>query len=570
MEIYPAYFTLLGLIVYAIAYWVYAKWYDRNVWKPDPKATTPAHMYMDGVEFFPSSKYVLYGFQFKGVAGAAPIVGPFVALSFGWLPALIWILLGNLFIGWIHDYGALFTSTRSEGKTLGPLSYELISPRARSCLMGFLIFYLITITAAFLHVCSILFVARGGGLIFMIFIVIAGLISGVMLYRLKISIGIVTVVGIIVMIIGLYLGAYIFPLEKALSYEVGLLATAVICFFGAVLPIIWYAQPVNYMAFWPCIAGIILLIIGALLTPATGVTVVPPAFGPSFPYGPAGPVWPILFVSIACGAISGWHSLVSTSGSARQLDVETDALPIGAGSMLTEGLLALAALGAYMAIVSPEIIKLGSFGAFPYGAAILTAPLLFVSVTEPTLLTFFTAFIAIYAITVEQIVIRFFRLGLTEITAPLPSLRVTIGNKYVGAIIGLLIGGAFAWAGAWLNLWTLFGGSNQLMAGLALLLVSVYLATVKRPTKFTLLPAIFMILTCEAAMLWHVHAFASAILAGKPIAGAILARPEYLEVALGFNVVFGIVGIVLFILGAIVAYDASKALSRAWKAEKEA
>ena len=566
MEIYPAYFTLLGLIFYVVAYLVYAKWYDRNVWKPDPKATTPAHMYMDGVEFFPSSKYVLYGFQFKGIAGAAPIVGPFVALSFGWLPALIWILLGNFFIGWIHDYGAVFASVRNEGKTLGPLTYELIGPRARSCLMGFLIFYLITITAAFLHVCSILFVSRGGGLIFMIFIVIAGLISGVMLYRMKISIGIVTVIGIIVMIIGLYLGAYVFPLVGAIPYEGVLFATAVICFIGAVVPIIWYAQPVNYMAFWPCIAGIILLIIGALLTPATGVTVIAPAFGTSFPMGPAGPVWPILFVSIACGAISGWHSLVGTSGSARQLDVETDALPIGAGSMLTEGLLALAALGAYMVVATPEIVALGKFGAFPFGAAKLAAPLLFVSEADPALLTFFTAFIAIFAITVLQLVIRFFRLGMTEIMAPWPALRASLGNKYVGALIGLLVGGAFAWAGAWINLWTLFGGANQLMAGMALLLVSVYLATVKKPTKFNLLPAIFMILTCEAALLWEAYLFATAVMTGKPIAAGHIAA--YPGVALGFNVVFGIMGIVLFILGAIVTFDASKALSRAWKAEK--
>ena len=566
-EIYPAYFTILGLIVYAIAYFVYAKWYDRNVWKPDPKAVTPAHMYMDGVEFFPSSKYVLYGFQFKGIAGAAPIVGPFVALAFGWLPALLWILLGNLFIGWIHDYSALFTSVRNEGKTMGPLAYELMGPRARSCLMGFLLFYLITITAAFLHVCSVLFVARGGGLIFMIFIVIAGIISGVMLYKLKISIGIVTVIGIIILLFGLYLGAYVYPLPKALPYEAALLATAIICFFGAVLPIIWYAQPVNYMAFWPCIAGIIILIVGALLTPMTGVTVVPPAFGPSFPYGPAGPVWPILFISIACGAISGWHSLVGTSGSARQLDVETDALPIGAGSMLTEGLLALSALGAYMAIASPEIIKLGKFGAFPYGAARLAAPLLFTSETNPALLTFFTAFIAIYAITVEQLVIRFFRLGLTEITAPWPTLRTIIGNKYVGAILGLLIGGAFAWAGAWINLWTLFGGSNQMLAGMALLLVSVYLASVKKPTKFNLGPAIFMILTCEAALIWETFLFVKALMTGKPIAAGHIAA--YPGVALAFNAIFGIVGVILIILGAIVAYDGAKALSRAWKATKE-
>ncbi|HDI42441.1 MAG TPA: carbon starvation protein A, partial [Candidatus Bathyarchaeota archaeon] len=214
MAVYPAYFTLLGLIVYAIAYFVYARWYDKHIWEPDPKRTTPAHMYMDGVEFFPASRYILYGFQFKGIAGAAPIVGPFVALFYGWVPALIWILLGNFFIGWIHDYGALFTSVRRDGKTLGPLAYEIISPRARSALMGFLIYYLIMVAAAFFFVCSILFHLRGGGLVFMVFIVIAGIITGILLYRVKVHILYATVVGWIIMIIGLYLGSYVAPLPK--------------------------------------------------------------------------------------------------------------------------------------------------------------------------------------------------------------------------------------------------------------------------------------------------------------------------------------------------------------------
>lgn len=568
MEVYPAYFTLLGLIVYAVAYWVYAKWYDRNVWKPDPKATTPAHMYMDGVEFFPSSKYVLYGFQFKGIAGAAPIVGPFIALAYGWLPALIWILLGNFFIGWIHDYGALFASVRNEGKTMGPMSYEFISSRARACLMGFLLFYLLTITGAFLWVCGALFAVRGGALIFIAFIVIAGVIGGGLLYRLKMSIGIVTIIGVIIMIIGLYLGASVLPLVGQIPYEWSIVGAAVICFIGAVTPIIWYAQPVNYMAFWPCLGGIIVVIIGALLSPAFGITIQSPAFVTAFPA--AGPIWPILFVTIACGAVSGWHSLVSSSGSARQLDVETDALPIGAGSMLTEGLLALAALSAYMCIPTAEALKFGSVGGFAAGASRLVAPILLTIETNPVLITFFIAFIALFAITVLQLVIRFWALALTEVTAARPALRAVIGNRYVGAFLGLLIGGLMAWSGAYINLWTLFGGSNQLMAGLALLLVSIYLVRVKKPSIYSLGPAVFMIITCEAALLWEAYDLFRHVAAGTPIAAYELAKPEYLGVALGFNAVFGIMGIVLFVLGAIMAYEGAKALSKVWKAGKEA
>jgi len=570
MEIYPAYFVLLGVIVYLIAYFVYAKRYDRTVWRPDPKATTPAHMYMDGVEFFPSSKYVLYGFQFKGIAGAAPIVGPFVALTFGWLPALIWILLGNFFIGWIHDYGALFTSVRSEGRTLGPLTYELISPRARSCLMGFLLFFLITIAAAFGHVCSMHFSAHGGSLLFTIFVIIAGIVSGLMLYKLKVHIGTTTVVGIIIMIVGLYVSAVVAPFT--VNYDLGLFITCVICFISAVLPIIWFAQPTNYMAFYPCIFGIILLFIGELASPITGISVGPPPLPENwyYPSLTVGPIWPMLCVSIACGAISGWHSLVSTSGSARQLDLETDALPIGAGSMLTEGLLALTALGVYMSITKEEVLAAGrawgSHFAFPYGASKVTAPLFMTTWENPLLVTFFSTFIVLYAITVLQLVIRFFRLALTEVTSARPALRLVIGNKYVSSALGLAVSAALAWTGAWMNLWKLFGGSNQLMAGLALLLTTIYLANVKKPTKYNLGPAIFMIVTCLIALIWEAGIFFNAIATGKYIWGA---RPPAAGVQLAFNAVFGIIGLVLFILGIIVSYDGFKALSRAWKAEKK-
>lgn len=570
MEIYPAYFVLLGIIIYLIAYFVYAKHYDRTVWKPNPKATTPAHMYMDGVEFFPSSKYVLYGFQFKGIAGAAPIVGPWVALTFGWLPALIWILLGNFFIGWIHDYGSLFTSVRNEGKTLGPLTYELISPRARSCLMGFLLFYLITIAAAFAHVCSVHFQLHAGSLFFTIFVVIAGVISGLLLYRLRVHIGATTIIGIIIMIIGLYISAVVTPFT--VGYDLGLIVTCVICWISAVLPIIWFAQPTNYMAFYPCIVGIILLLIGELASPITGIAIESPPLTENwyYPGFNVGPIWPMLCVSIACGAISGWHSLVSTSGSARQLDLETDALPIGAGSMLTEGLLALSALGAYMAITRAEVeaagISWGAHTAFPYGASKVVAPLFMTTWDNPLLKTFFSAFIVLYAFTVLQLVIRFWRLALTEITAARPALRLVIGNKYVASGLGLFIGAAFAWTGAWRNLWTMFGGSNQLMAGLALLLVSVYLANVKKPTKYTLGPAIFMTATCLFALIWEAAIFFNAVMTGKYIWGA---RPPTPEIQLAFNAIFGIITLILFILGVIVSYDAAKALSRAWKAKKK-
>jgi len=601
-EWYPLYFVLAGVIVYGAAYWFYARWYDKNVWAPDPKRATPAHMYMDGIEFFPTSKYVLFGFQFKGIAALGPILGPFVGVTYGFIPALIWLLVGNFFIGWIHDYSALFMSVRNEGKTMGPLTYELISPRARTALIGFLLFYLILITSVFVLLCGLFFVVWPGSLVVTVFVIIGGLITGYIMYKLRVPIIQSTIVGIIFVIIGIVLGGYVQSVPEwrtvfspALSWLwLGELITMIICFIGAVTPIIWWTQPVNYMAFWPCSIGVLLIILAAFASPITGVKIQLEAFYTDLPGGvpgvwtSVGPVWPILPVTIACGAISGWHSLVGTSGSARQLDVETDALPVAAGAMLMEGLLALSALAAYMVLSRAEIDALGrkKWICLVYGASRMVGAMFGLdpiteAPTNPWLIGFFASFLELYAITVEQMVVRFFRLAMAEATAGKPVLREWIGNKYVASAICLIIGFIFAYSGAWINLWKLFGGSNQLLAGLALLLTSIYLAKIKKPTAFNMGPALFMIITCEAALIWETFftflgleglvtvGTLSGILGDKPIAWGELAKPEWHALAMALNVIFFIIGIVLIILGAIVAYDGFKAYFKFKKAPPE-
>ncbi|RLG50918.1 MAG: carbon starvation protein A [Thermoproteota archaeon] len=550
---YPIWFVILGVIVYGLAYFTYAKWYDKHVWEPDPKKPTPAHTYMDGITFFPVSKYVLYGFQFKGIAGLGPILGPFIALMYGWVPALIWILLGNFFIGWIHDYSSLMLSVRNEGKTMGPLSYELISPRARRALLGFLVFYLILILAVFMVLCSLFFKVYPASVLAMIFLVLGGVVSGALLYKAKMGVGTSTLVGIIIIIIGIILGVQV-PIKHP-SLALWMVFTSIILFIAAVTPLMWVTQPVVYVASFPAIFGILLLFIGALASPATGVRIEQPGYLGFM--AKAGPMWPLLTVSIACGAISGWHSLISTSGSASQLDVETDALPVGGGAMLTEGLLALMSLAAYMVLTPGEIKELGGvkWTCLVHGAKKLIVP---ITGGEPYIEAFYGLWLELYALTIAMIVIRFLWLTFGEITAGVPPLRVIIGNKWGGSIIGLLVAGAFAYTGAWINLWLLFGGSNQLLAGLALILVTIYLAKVKKPTIYTLAPAAFMIVTCEAALLWEAKDFFLKMgqLVKPPMKAGTLA-------AKALNFIFGVVGIVLFILGLLVAIDAIKAYRKA-------
>jgi len=557
---FPIWFVILGIIVYAIAYWGYAKWYDRSVWKPDPKKPTPAHTYMDGIRFFPTSKYVLYGFQFKGIAGLGPIFGPFIALTYGWLPALLWILLGNFFIGWIHDYSSLMLSVRNEGKTMGPLSYEIISPRARKGLMGFLLFYLILITATFVFLCSKFFQLYGESVLPMLFLIIGGVISGAMLYRLKTGIAASTITGIVIIIIGIVLGVYTKEMMTYDNFAFWILITSIILWISAAAPLIDFTQPIVYLGAYPAIAGIIILIVMQLISPITNVPIQQEAWkgfiGPSTDIWKYGPMWPLLTVSIACGAISGWHSLVSTSGSAGQLDVETDALPVAGGAMLMEGLLALASLGAYMVLA--EVPK-AKWAALVLGAQTLIAP------GNVWVSGFYAMWLELYALTIEMLVMRFFTMAMKDVTSPKPTLQTVLANRFVAPIIVLLIGGSFAYTGAWVNLWLLFGGSNQLLAGLALTLVSIYLAKVKKPTIYTLGPAIFMVITCEAALLWESITFFRFVWLGTP--KALPPLSDYPSIALGFNFAFAIIGLILFILGLIVVYDAAKAYSRAKKGE---
>jgi carbon starvation protein len=569
---FPIWFVLLGIIAYIIAYWGYAKWYDRNVWKPDPEKPTPAHTYMDGISFFPVSKYVLYGFQFKGIAGLGPIAGPFIALYFGWLPALIWILIGNFFIGWIHDYSSLMLSVRNEGKTMGPLSYEIISPRARKGLMGFLLFYLILITAVFVLLCSVFFKIFPTSVLPTIFLLIGGTISGVLLYRAKVGVGVSTGTGLFIIVIGIILGRY-YPIEYTLWGDplvFWMFVTGVILWIAAAAPLIDFTQPVVYLASYPAIFGIILLILGAFLSPITDVSIGIPAWqgflGYTGDFWNPGPLWPILMVSIACGAISGWHSLVSTSGSAGQLDVETDALPVGGGAMIMEGLLALASLGAYMVLTKAEMVELFKWKGLVTGATRLITPFTGGVAAEIWVTGFYAMWLELFALTIEMLVMRFFTMAMKDTLSPVPSLQTILANKYVAPIIVLVVGGAFAYSGAWVNLWLLFGGSNQLLAGLALTLVSIYLAKVKKPSIYTLAPGIFMILTCEAALLWEGVKFLRAVWLGSPIAKPPVSG--YPAIASGLNIIFGVVGLILFFLGLLVTYDAAKAFGRARKEKK--
>jgi carbon starvation protein len=259
---------LIGIIVYALVYRGYIKWYDKNVIMSDPKRATPAHTYMDGVEFFPTSRYILFGFQWKSIAALGPVLGPIIAIQWGWLPAFLWILFGNIFIGWIHDYGSLMVSVRSEGASFGPITYELISPRARTILLWYILWYIVLILSSFTNVVAGLFNTYPVTPIPVLIVTIVGMLAGYMTYKLKINIVYTTIIAVVIMFLGVWVGIMspvIAPIPKDWVLDFWMVMTLLFCFLGAVLPIWVFIQPINYLSFYLVYSGVIGMILGVLV-----------------------------------------------------------------------------------------------------------------------------------------------------------------------------------------------------------------------------------------------------------------------------------------------------------------
>lgn len=506
---------ILTAVGIGVGYGLYARNIDKNVVQPNPDKSTPAKMYMDGVDFTPASRNVLFGYQFKSVAALAPLTGPVIAVQWGWLPAFLWIILGVFFIGWVQDYGSMLMSVRSDGDTMGALSYKLISPRARNILMIFIYFYLLLIMGAFGNAVGKVLMTNPKVPFGMIAVVLMGLLAGQMTYKWKQDIILTSIVTVAVSFFGIWVGQLDFMsnifasiyglpdsptifLGNTQAQVIGTLLVVIFCYLGAVLPIWSFAQPVNYISFWIVSLGMVSAVIGLVIwNPGMGDF---PAFT-GFTAA-SGPLWPMLFVTIACGAISGWHSLVSTSGTARQLEKETDALPVGGGAMFMEGAFAVMAFltatvayggwQGYQDAGGPGA-ALGVFaGGFANFLNQIGIPLDFGT-------AYGSVFLTIMALTIMQLVVRFMRVASAEMLGDsIPALK----NIHVGSIIALLLTVTFIWIIPWLTIWGAFGASNQLMAGLALLLISLWLMSEGRKHAWALYPSIFMIFTTIAALLY--------------------------------------------------------------------
>jgi len=570
---------VIGVVAIGLGYFVYAKSINKNIIQPDDKKATPARMFMDGVDFTPANRNVLFGYQFKSIAALGPILGPIIAVQWGWLPALLWIVIGTFFIGWVQDYTSIMIGVREEGQSFGALSYRLISPRSRMILLIFIYFYLWLIMGSFGVQVGYNLFTNSAVPLGVIIVILVGILAGQMTYKWKQDIILTSVVTVVLSFIGIYLstlepvrnffssiyGYHLAEDGKTLvsptlfltvtqAKLIGSLLMVVICYFGAVLPIWRWAQPINYVAFWIVTLGILGGVVGLLIWhPGMGDF---PAFT-TFNVTGLGPLWPILFVTIACGAISGWHSLVSSSGTARQLEKETDALYVGGGSMFLEMFFAV------IAFLTATVAFGGFKGYTDAGGGAAPAKVFSVGLAtfmnhwglDMQLGTVYGAvFLTLMALTIMYLVVRFMRAASSE---ALGDRMPVMKNVHVGTVIALVFTLALIWLVPFLQIWVMFGAANQLMASLALLLVTLWLKNKGKNYQWTLWPFIFMFITTIGALLYKAYEafFINLPKTADPVANKIASVSQY-TIA---QVIIGAVALILIVTALILAWDAYKA-----------
>ena len=563
---------LFWAVIVIVGYFVYAKWIDKNVFKADPKRATPAKMYMDGVDFMPANKNILFGFQLNSIAGAAPIIGPIIALQWGWLPALLWLGLGVFFIGWLHDYSSAMISMRTDGSTFGALSYNLVSPRARKILLTFVYFYLLLIAAAFGNVISNVLSKVNFVPFPMLVIVCVALLVGQLIYKSKVDILVTTAIAIVLIFGGIAIAQWVRIDLNFISAKSGwftekgwfLIAVLVFGYFSSVLPVWRFIQPFNYSSVYVVYFGIIIGIVGIFIAGVGGQKMTMPAFvgflGPK-----QWPLWPMMFVTIACGAISGWHSLVSSTGTSRQLENETDTRPVAGGAMFCEFTIsiiavilcatAFATLAQYKANLGNPAIFFGKGVAGAITTVFGGGPGSYMATTG---WVFGLCMIMILALTIVNLVFRFMKIATAEL---LGDAVPVAKNGHIATIVALVLTFILVSTGSFRYIWVLFGGANQLMAGLALLLITLYLVRDKKGHAFVGIPCLFMYATTLSALAYIAYRLLEGTFSGWA--------------KLGGGTIFGnlfaaALAILLIVAGAILAYDGMKAYKKFKAAKTEA
>jgi carbon starvation protein len=540
-------FVLLWLF---FGYKIYGSRIEKKVINPDDSTPTPANALYDGVDYHPARTSLLFGHHFSSIAGAGPIIGPLLGvLYFGWLGAILWIILGSVFIGAVHDYTSLMASVRNKGRSIPDLSEIVIGKRAKIIFSVFVWLALVLVISVFGIVTSQTFISKPQIVIPTFGLIFLAIIFGWLVYRKGLNVFLGTLIAIGILGFLIYLGE-IFPVNLPPtifgipSHVFWFLILMLYCLFASTLPVWVLLQPRDYLSMWILFAGLLLGYIGLVFFhPVINA----PLFVSFF--GKEGPLWPMLFVLIACGAISGFHSLIAGGTTAKQLPKESKGKLIGFGAMLTEGALA----GLVVLIASSGLIwdttgaknpfgfqylmkSVGEGGgggpivAFATGFGKFVSSIPFIPLSFG--IFFGTLMLNAFVLTTLDTSTRLGRYIFEELIGREKSI---LSNKWFATLITILFASVLALTESYKAIWPVFGASNQLVAGLALVTVSGYLIGVKKPSKYTLYPSIFMLLTTISALLYQGYNF--------------LKRGGFL---------LGSISFILVILALVIVYDARK------------
>ncbi len=473
----------IGLSALILGYVTYGRFLEK-VFGVNPEQPTPAVRKNDGRDFVPARNWwVLFGHHFASIAGAGPIVGPILALLYwGWVPAVLWIVLGSIFWGGVHDFGSLMVSLRHDARSIADNASRYISPLARWLFLVFVWFALVLVVAVFAHYAALSYVKDAHTVVPSLGIIPVAVLTGWLMYRSRWPFWLVSLLALILLVVLIPLGA---QLPVRASYEFWLVILMVYAFIASITPVQYLLQPRDYLSSYLLILGMGLLLVGGLFS---GLELQVPAFQQN---SPSLDVVPFLFVTIACGAISGFHSLINSGTTARQLPSERYARRIGYGAMLLEGLLALLVVAAVGALPSGHDAA-NPIGTFGKGVAHLLPAL------GDTATYFAILLLNAFILTTLDTATRIARYVTVELTG--------LQNRYVATAMVVGVAVALLWGGQANRMWTVFGAANQLLAALALLVVAGWLLARRTYPWVAMGPAAFMLVITIWALVQQVHA----------------------------------------------------------------
>ena len=565
---------IISIAILLIGYIFYGRWLSKK-WGVDPSNVTPAHTMEDGVDYVPAKAPVLMGHHFSSIAGAGPINGPIQAAVFGWVPVALWVLIGGIFFGGVHDFGALFASVRNKGKSIGTVIEDSIGLKAKRLFIIFAYLTLLLVVAAFASIVANTFkatflengaidyaasAANASTAMISIFFIVLAILFGFFVYRRNAPLGVSTIIGVVLIAVAMYVGLNWHPIY--LSYETWMIICGLYILVASVTPVWILLQPRDYLSSFLLYGMMILAVVG-IIGCHPSIDAMPAFTGFYDTVAPTGSsigyLFPALFVTIACGAISGFHSLVGSGTTAKQLNREQDARPIAYGGMLIESALAIISLCAVAYIwkdyasgttVVPTQVFAGGLSTmlgtlFGSGAQTVTYSLLILAVSAFCLTSLDTA------TRLARYMFQEFWMKPGETMADMTGARKVLTNPYVSTAITVVLGVALGMTG-YAKIWALFGAANQLLAALGLLAVAAWLGKIGRNNKMFYIPMVFMLLVTLTSLVFTIITQVNLVTSGADVT---------------WGIVRGVIAVLLIILAIDLVIEGVKALSKQSKAQ---